>query len=619
MPNLSERTLVIIMLVLAVIIMALFATALVLVLKYDLSPSSSHTHPPSPSISPSPNLSVHGAFAAYHYLNNTSSYLESSSSMKSNALFLMKDSSVDCGDNALFYHLLCRNLSLFLCSENSVSSHLPYILVSVGIFALILCLPSYRHRHRHQHPSSIAPSPHVSVNRDFVVNITKNNMVSSSMILNVNFLMGDSSIDYGEDALFYPLLHNGHHFSPCSNNSVSSSIPQILGTLLAMLTTALVAAIVHVSVGIYHSSNNQSSPSNSSSVSFQGSLFDQDIVDNSSSFSPLLNPRAFFVIGDSSVDCGGNTLFYPLLRNNRSLLPCSNASGSTVIPHFLATKMGLPNIPTFYEQNGTIEGILNGLNYGSAQATILPSPNTPNFQSLNQQLRQTFETIQLLQLQLGQQQAQTLINSSVFYLSLGKDDYINFLFENSSFSSGFNGDVQLVPRLLVDEMTNALKDLYDAGARKIVGMGIYPLGCAPRAVVNWYFMTGRNRRRLRGCVNEINQMILQHNQLLSDHIIDLNLEFSDAQFVFCDVYQGVMEIMSNPQKYGKCERSMLWKRVAWSSNGVSKPGNGLQSKLYSCMVDFYNPSEAVNSLLADSAWSGQPLGDICHPLSIQKL
>uniref|UniRef100_A0A803LXH4 GDSL esterase/lipase n=1 Tax=Chenopodium quinoa TaxID=63459 RepID=A0A803LXH4_CHEQI len=391
---------------------------------------------------------------------------------------------------------------------------------------------------------------------------------------------------------------------------------------------------------------------------------------------------AIFVMGDSTVDCGVNALFYPLLRRNLSLFPCSKTHQSTLIPHFLALiamiihvshygstavhhstpmssspppfsfldsliqsdddntnnndtsnlftssplkprakKMGLPNTPTFYEQNGTIQGILSGINYGSAQATILPFANIPTFQSLNQQQRQAFETIQLLQLQLGEQEAHQFISSSIFYLSLGKDDYINFLFGNSSFSSGYSGDTQMVPRLLVDELTNALRNLYDAGVKKIVTMGVYPLGCAPRTVVNWYFLTGRNRRRVRVCVNEINHLMMQHNRLLNDHIVDLNLQYSDAQFVFCDVYQGFMQILSNPQNFGFddargacCGRG--WHGAASGCDNMEMACNQTSAHVW---WDFYNPSEAVNSLLADSAWSGQPLGDICHPLSIQAL
>lgn len=35
--------------------------------------------------------------------------------------------------------------------------------------------------------------------------------------------------------------------------------------------------------------------------------------------------------------------------------------------------------------------------------------------------------------------------------------------------------------------------------------------------------------------------------------------------------------------------------------------------------DSYNPTMAVNSLLADSAWSNQPFSGICNPMTIQEL
>ncbi|XP_057536283.1 GDSL esterase/lipase At1g71250-like [Amaranthus tricolor] len=380
-----------------------------------------------------------------------------------------------------------------------------------------------------------------------------------------------------------------------------------------MSITALVFIIINGLTGF--SSSENTNPHSSS-------MFVESKQTNINKNNPLtLRSRSIFVMGDSSVDCGDNTLFYPVLRHNLSLFPCSNGSKSTLIHHFLAKKMNLPAIPTLHDQNGTIEGILNGINYGSAQATILARSNGPTFQSLNQQLRQAFETIQLLQLQLGQVETQNFLSSSVFYMSLGKDDYINFLFENASLPSNYNGNIQMIPRMLVDEMTNALRDLYDGGVRKVVVMGVYPLGCAPRSVVNWYFLTGRNRRRSRGCVNEINQLITQHNQLLNDRIIDLNLQLNDAQFVFCDAFQGYMQIMSNPHTYGIEEVKGACCGRGWhgAAEGCHKMKNACNQTSTHLWWDFYNPTHAVNSLLADSAWSGQPLGDICHPLSIQGL
>ena len=35
--------------------------------------------------------------------------------------------------------------------------------------------------------------------------------------------------------------------------------------------------------------------------------------------------------------------------------------------------------------------------------------------------------------------------------------------------------------------------------------------------------------------------------------------------------------------------------------------------------DLYNPTRAVNSLLADSAWSGHPFSGLCRPMNIHEL
>lgn len=120
----------------------------------------------------------------------------------------------------------------------------------------------------------------------------------------------------------------------------------IAGTLLFMLTTALIAMIIHVSHTanvVHHSTPMSASPP----YSFFDSLIqsdDQNTINNNnndSSSTPSLKPRALFVVGDSTVDCGGNSLFYPFLRHHNSLLPCFNGSSSTLIPYFLGISLSL--------------------------------------------------------------------------------------------------------------------------------------------------------------------------------------------------------------------------------------------------------------------------------------
>ncbi|KAB1226407.1 hypothetical protein CJ030_MR1G002891 [Morella rubra] len=327
---------------------------------------------------------------------------------------------------------------------------------------------------------------------------------------------------------------------------------------------------------------------------------------------------ALYVLGDSSVDCGDNTLFYPLLHRNLSLYPC-NGSDTTLLPHLLAKKMGMANIPPFYSQNGSIEELLLGLNFGSAEATIM-KPSSQSHQSLNQQLRQVFETVQLLQLELGENSADHLIGSSVVYLSFGKDDYIDLFLRNSSgvrlkFSS------QEFALILVNQMMHVIRNLYNANFRKIICMGTLPLGCAPRTVWERYNNTTPGEDGGRGCVGDINKMVLEYNTMLEEGIVELNSKLPGAQIVFCDVYRGIMKILTKPGQYGfKDLRSACCGAGLYGAMiGCLSPETACNESSTHIWWDLYNPTQAVNSLLADSAWSGRPFSGMCRPISIQEL
>ena len=64
-----------------------------------------------------------------------------------------------------------------------------------------------------------------------------------------------------------------------------------------------------------------------------------------SSSSSNVSSAALYLLGDSSVDCGDNTLFYPIFHHNLSLHPC-NGSDSSLLPHFLGTLLSL-SFPLF--------------------------------------------------------------------------------------------------------------------------------------------------------------------------------------------------------------------------------------------------------------------------------
>ncbi|KAF8009339.1 hypothetical protein BT93_J0361 [Corymbia citriodora subsp. variegata] len=324
---------------------------------------------------------------------------------------------------------------------------------------------------------------------------------------------------------------------------------------------------------------------------------------------------AFYVLGDSSVDCGDNSLFYPFLHGDLSLHPCSDGSDKTLVPHFLAEKMGIQNTPSFYAQSGSIASLFRGLNFGSAEATILNFGGW-KFQSLNQQLRQVLETFQLVQLHLTEESAHEFMDSSIIYLSFGKDDYIEFFLRNSSgITHKFTG--QEFARVLVDQMIDAVMSLYNANARKIICTGILPLGCTPR--LRWEQVNSTSSGGK--CAEEVNELILEYNSMLEGRIFDLKAELPDAKIVFCNMYQGILEVITRPKRHGFDDVETACCGLGQEGMRIGCLSTEMACKAESAHVwwDLYNPTQAINRLLAESAWSGQELRSICRPVDIQEL
>ncbi|KAL8152121.1 hypothetical protein V2J09_021929 [Rumex salicifolius] len=341
----------------------------------------------------------------------------------------------------------------------------------------------------------------------------------------------------------------------------------------------------------------------------------------SASLSSPIQPKAIFILGDSSVDCGENTLLNSILHHNLSLFSCSG-SDSDLVPYLLAAKMGITTVPSFYSLNGSVQSLINGVNFGSTQGNILLDPPNPSFQSLNQQLRQVFETLQLLSLHLSPSIATNHIQSSIFYLSFGKEDFIRFF--NHEYNSTLPSSLKHKPRVflhvLADQLVRSIRYLYDGDARKIVVMGVLPLGCAPGTVLKWHSMTGI-RNETRGCIEWINQLVVEFNKVIEQHVLELKVELRDAHVVFCDAYEGIMEIIAKPSLYGFqntrsgcCGRG--WHHATSGCTSLDMACNKPSSHVW---WDLYNPTRAVNSLLADSAWSGKPFAHMCHPMTVQDL
>ncbi|XP_064971602.1 GDSL esterase/lipase At5g08460-like [Musa acuminata AAA Group] len=267
--------------------------------------------------------------------------------------------------------------------------------------------------------------------------------------------------------------------------------------------------------------------------------------------SPLV--LALFVLGDSTVDSGTNNYHGTLARADRSPYgrdfdthrPTGRFSNGRIIVDYLAVRLGLPFVPPFLGRSGKIEDMIRGVNYASAAPGILFSSGSDLGQhfSLSQQIQQVSDTFQQFELSLGEEATADLISKSVFYVSIGSNDFIHYYQQNTS-----SAQVLYLPwefnQLLVTTMKQALKSLYDKNVRRVVLTGLAPIGCTPHYL--WLSASENGE-----CVDAINNVVMEFNYAMRYTVHELNRELPNATFTFCDAFEGSMDILTNHQLYGE--------------------------------------------------------------------
>ncbi|KAI8546196.1 hypothetical protein RHMOL_Rhmol07G0098400 [Rhododendron molle] len=331
---------------------------------------------------------------------------------------------------------------------------------------------------------------------------------------------------------------------------------------------------------------------------------------------------ALFVIGDSTVDCGTNNFLGTFARADRlpygrdfdTHMPTGRFCNGRIPVDYLALHLGLPFVPSYLGQTGSVEDMVHGVNYASAGAGIIFSSGSELGQhiSFSQQIQQVMDTFQQFTLSMGEGAAAEHISNSIFYISIGTNDYIHYYLRNIS-----NVQNLYLPwsfnQFLASSMKEEIKNLYNANVRKVVLMGLAPIGCAPYYLSLYDSNNGE-------CVHMINDMILEFNFVVRYMVEELAHELIDVDVIFCDAYEASMDIMTNNLLYGFnvtadacCGLGPYrgWMMCLTPEMACSNASNHI-------WWDQFHPTDAVNEILADNVWSGLHT-EICYPMNLQNM
>ncbi|KAL3505352.1 hypothetical protein ACH5RR_035193 [Cinchona calisaya] len=87
------------------------------------------------------------------------------------------------------------------------------------------------------------------------------------------------------------------------------------------------------------------------------------------------------------------------------------------------------------------------------------------------------------------------------------------------------------------------ENLYTANVRKVIVMGLAPLGCAP--YYQWMYHSKHGR-----CTENINDMIMEFNYAMRYVVDELDQELMNTSIIFCDAFEASMNIIKNHGDYG---------------------------------------------------------------------
>ncbi|KAL6650162.1 hypothetical protein ACP70R_014386 [Stipagrostis hirtigluma subsp. patula] len=135
-------------------------------------------------------------------------------------------------------------------------------------------------------------------------------------------------------------------------------------------------------------------------------------------------------------------------------------------------------------------------------------------------------------------------NSMFLMGEIGGNDYNHPFFQNRSFTTVIK---PLVPKV-IGKIEHAIKELIGLGAKTIFVPGITPLGCTPRYLAMFQSNNSADYDAA-GCIRWINNFAEHHNRELKRMLRKI-LHDPTVTIAYADYYEPILEITSNPLKYG---------------------------------------------------------------------
>ncbi|KAI9162619.1 hypothetical protein LWI28_028995 [Acer negundo] len=231
------------------------------------------------------------------------------------------------------------------------------------------------------------------------------------------------------------------------------------------------------------------------------------------------------------------------------------------------------------------------------------------FKIVEQQLKQT----------LGDAAAKKLISKAVYLFSIGSNDYFTLFSTNSSVLQSHNSKIEYV-EMVIGNLTNTIKEIYEEGGRKFGFLNLLPLGCMPSMKV--LIVPGSTSGN--SCQEDGTELAKLHNKALSASLQELERVLEGFRYSYHDFYGSLIERMNNPEAYGFKEVTACCGSGRY--RGILSCGGKREIKEYEVcekpseylFFDADHPSEMASKQIAELMWSSE-IPNVTGPYNLETL
>ncbi|KAK7302882.1 hypothetical protein RJT34_13779 [Clitoria ternatea] len=311
------------------------------------------------------------------------------------------------------------------------------------------------------------------------------------------------------------------------------------------------------------------------------------------------NVSCILVFGDSSVDPGNNNALNTTIKSNFppygkdffDSRPTGRFTNGRLATDFVAEAVGYRKvIPPFLDPNLKLEDLPYGVSFASAATGYDDyTAEVSNVLSVSKQLEYLEHYKIHLRKLVSEERAEFILRNAMYVISMGTNDFLQNYYLEPTRPKQFT--LQQFEDFLLYRFTRGVEAMHRFGARRLVVVGVLPLGCMPLMKTVWNQQT---------CVKTLNDAAYSFNAKLIQQIHKLKAKLG-LQAVYVDVYGLIQSALTNPKQYGFIEGSKGCCGTGTVEYGDSCKGMSTCSEPDKYVFwDAVHPTEKMYKIVADN-------------------